>query len=193
MSEIRWENIATKFNYVLLGGKDIKPLMLRPERLMGNVYVTYINGETKNFTCDKWTLHERPVEETKPVYTQEMHNNDELPPVGCKFLVGNDCGNSRISDFNNKEVKVLALTCLDDDVLITFNHKRQGVGCGIFNTEWVKPIDNRTDEEKAIEDLEEYLLTYKDIDLQESYNVAMGIFDLISKGGVNEIKFTGNK
>lgn len=83
---------------------------------------------------------------TKPVFTQAMVDNDELPSVGSKFLVGCEMkSDSRIADFMGLEVDVIGV----NKRVITFKHCTMGFGCGVYYKRWVKPIDNRTDSEKA--------------------------------------------
>jgi len=85
--EIKWEEIELEINYVLTDGEERKYLLSKPDRLMGDIYVVDNNGEVNNFSCKKWTLHERPVvEETKPVYTQEDNKKrkSKLYGVGCR-------------------------------------------------------------------------------------------------------------
>ena len=94
-------------------------------------------------------------EAVKPVYTQEMAGNGELPPVGCECL-----HTGFINDFENKE------GFRDGDPLIIISHYDDGVifrrkehdshGLVVSHTcndKHFKPIGTRTDEEKLIDDV----------------------------------------
>lgn len=87
----------------------------------------------------------------KPVYTKEMHESGELPPVGSKFIVSGLEGDSRIIDFEDLEVDTIGVSETNHgNKVITFHHPLKGIGCGMFLTSgpWLKPPDTRTDKEK---------------------------------------------
>lgn len=97
---------------------------------------------------------ERIIERPKPIYTQAMCDAGECPCVGSQFTVINVELDSRVLDFKERNVTVLAVTVSpDDDRVITFSHPTMGLGCGAFHKHWVKAIDNRTNTEKAIDDI----------------------------------------
>ena len=78
---------------------------------------------------------------SKPIYTQAMLEAGECPKVGAKFIVIGSEGDSRIADFNNLEVEVIGLSITKiHNQVITFAHKSRGIGCGVFNGSWIKPL-----------------------------------------------------
>lgn len=85
------------------------------------------------------------TDKLKPVYTQEMYDNRELPPVGSKCT-------SRDSRFNDwRECKVLFINddvvfCCDLDNIAHYHFSRSNASVEF------KPIDQRTDKEKAIDE-----------------------------------------
>jgi hypothetical protein len=91
----------------------------------------------------------------KPIYTQEMADNGELPPVGCEFTCEFPTDN-RNFDFNSLNVEVIGISSYDDRHIITFKNNIMGIGCGVYpaSNDWVIPIDARTDEEKLIDEME---------------------------------------
>ena len=78
---------------------------------------------------------------SKPTYTQKMYDNNQLPAVGMTFQCWDRFGDDhRLFDFNGKEVKVIGITNLNDEKVITFSQEGMGIGCGVFVTTWVNPI-----------------------------------------------------
>tara|TARA_R110002033_G_scaffold42918_1_gene84209 strand:- start:9 stop:662 length:654 start_codon:yes stop_codon:yes gene_type:complete len=87
------------------------------------------------------------------VYTQEMADSGVLPSVGMRFLCGKEMeGDLRTKDFKDKEVEVIGVSKHKNRDIITFHHNTLGIGCGIFFSSWVKPIDQRTKKEKAVDE-----------------------------------------
>ena len=91
-------------------------------------------------------LEERPRPQPKPVYTQEMCDNGELPPIGSEFI---DVELNDIVD----NTTVLAIA--HDLKLKRVVYRR---GSNLDDSEYFgavahecKPIDTRTDKEKAID------------------------------------------
>lgn len=153
-------------------------------------YITYTveaegNGD---HTWDKSILDtfDLPTEETKPVYTAAMHNIPSVPPVGSDFLVSDTSVDSRIDDFNNQEVTVLATTIYQDGTLITFSHPTLGVGCGMFSPDWVKAIDVRTDKEKTIDDINKI-----DQNIHHVHNFAEIFLEAVKNAEIHDISFIG--
>lgn len=73
------------------------------------------------------------------VYTQEMADNGEFPSVGMEFM-------------HQGNVAVTLSTSKEHDGVITFTTDDGcSIGCCWFNDAWVKPIDQRTKKEKAID------------------------------------------
>ena len=112
----------------------------------GNAVIVCTVGQYKDYA--KMTeLNKLNKEAVKPVYTQEMADNEELPPVGTKCMALFD------SDLD-EWVKVEVLS-----------HRYNETGIGVascvlpeknFILGWFvdfKPIDTRTDEEKLIHNL----------------------------------------
>jgi len=96
---------------------------------------------------------ETKLEPVKPVYTQAMKDAGQAPSVGMSFVC-DDCSNdSRIKDFYKKEVVIIGTCHIEDKMVITFQHHNRGIGCGVFNKCWVKPIDTRTPEQKRVESI----------------------------------------
>ena len=92
----------------------------------------------------------KPVE--TPVFTQAMANDHIPPPIGSMFKVDKVEKDSRILDFLEVEVEVIGLCSYEDDLtIITFIHPTIGIGCGVYYSHWVKPI--QTDEDKLKEAL----------------------------------------
>ena len=108
-------------------------------------YIKELKGENMTGTTKK--------QSDKPVYTQEMADNGELPPVGisCMFkhqsednILFDDCfivGYSKCGKF-----------------IIFHNHQNQLMQHNIVNGSYrFKPIDTRTDEEKLIDQIAKQL------------------------------------
>ncbi len=93
------------------------------------------------------------VADDKPVFTQAMADNNELPPIGSYFIVTNLEGDSRLGDFFDLKVEVIGLCEFDkSETVVTFKHPVHGVGCGMYGKEyasWAKTI--QTDEDKLRE------------------------------------------
>jgi hypothetical protein len=105
---------------------------------------TISDGVQLDDILDGW-IHDVDIElaedTSKPVYTQEMYDNCELPTVGMYFNCSDEINyDSRIEDFKNTEVKVIAISDLDQKKVITFYHLTMGLGCGNFLKSWVHPI-----------------------------------------------------
>ena len=78
---------------------------------------------------------------TAPVFTQEMSDSGEIPSLGMMFKCGNEFENdSRLVDFNGRKVKVIGISDLSDEKVITFSNETWGIGCGIFSKKWVQPL-----------------------------------------------------
>tara|TARA_R110000824_G_scaffold156804_1_gene330010 strand:+ start:156 stop:749 length:594 start_codon:yes stop_codon:yes gene_type:complete len=97
-----------------------------------------IYGRLASVNEDDWELAE---DTSKPVYTQEMHDNNELPAVGMYFNCSDEVNyDTRIDDFKGKEVEVIAVSDFFGKKVITFYHSTKGLGCGNFLKSWVHPI-----------------------------------------------------
>lgn len=97
--------------------------------------------------------------ENKPVYTKEMHDRGELPPVGCRVELNrsiDDLGTHTIWE-SGHILECLAhkrcpLTSSPDDVLAVFWNETAEEASTV-NLMNVKPVDTRTDEEKLRDEL----------------------------------------
>ena len=175
MIEIRWQSIATKFNYVLADGRKIKLLTVKPEGLF-NDYIVYESENEGSYSLATWTLHKRPVEETKPVYTQSMADNGEQIKKGMQFAFGGEIQN------NGPYIAIgISKTSKGDDVL-TYEYGACDIETCWINDTWVKPIDNRTDTEKASDDLDSL-----------GYKCNISLINSIKAGKVRGMSFTGIK
>lgn len=127
------------------------------------------------------------------VYTQEMADNHLAPRVGCIFMVVDSIeDDSRLFDFKGEEVEVIGLsvTTLNRQV-ITFQHPLIGIGCGVYNASWVKPVDTRTKKEKAIDDIANLLIADKAIESKQAYDIAISILNVASDGDIYGVKWVG--
>jgi len=98
------------------------------------------NPSNHRYSSSNWDLIAKP---SQSVFTKEMQNAGKLPEVGMKFL------------HEGKVVETLSTTKAQGGV-VTFI--RDGsIACCWNNNSWVKAIDNRTDKEKAKEDMEYHL------------------------------------
>ncbi len=91
-----------------------------------------------------------PNFESKPAYTQEMHDRGELPPVGSECLCVFEA-----SEWRGKVVKVYShdVNSNDNVVLAGAQISSGGVTAVEFHQKFLKPIDTRTDEEKLRDEL----------------------------------------
>ena len=76
-----------------------------------------------------------------PIFTQAMADNGVSPSVGMEFICGDEMANDeRTVEFKGVKVKVIGVSAMGKDKVITFCHESLGVGCGIFFSSWVKPL-----------------------------------------------------
>ena len=101
-----------------------------------------------------------PNFKSKPVYTQEMADNGELPPVGSKCFC-----TFKSDDWEGKTVKVYShdVSSNDNAVLAGAEISSGGVIAVEFHTKYLKPIDTRTDEEKLRDALVDQLASKGDM------------------------------
>jgi hypothetical protein len=81
-------------------------------------------------------------QDTKSIYTKEMHEAGELPPVGSKFTVE---PNTHLAMKCLYSSKFCVIGLLDSGLECVFDLHRQDVKYGF------KPIDERTEEEKIVD------------------------------------------
>ena len=92
-------------------------------------------------------------------YTKEMHEAGELPKVGMKgrFFAG-----SKLSGADFVDGVCLSVAKRPNDSFAIMFEYENGydipIDCTLFDAAWVKPIDTRTDREKAIDDLNYVLM-----------------------------------
>ncbi|MGB0938904.1 MAG: hypothetical protein ACPGTQ_15725 [Colwellia sp.] len=120
------------------------------------------------------------IKEEKPVYTKEMYENGDLPSVGmeciaCYEINGKQEERVTIAHINEKG----HFACIDSygDYMIQYVKED--------SDEHFKPIDTRTDEEKAIDDLAKCVG-----DCMSDY----GIFQAIKEGKIHGVTWSkGNE
>ena len=107
------------------------------------------------------------------IYTKEMHEAGELPKVG--MMVSTEAGEYVVLLINDKEI------VFEDE---------QGFYISI-NKHKVKPIDTRTDTEKAVDDLADGIsASYSN---SKSFKEdARELLDLIKAGKIHGVTFTGD-
>jgi len=114
-------------------------------------------------------------------YTQEMYDNNIPPEIGMMVL-------SR-----EEKLEVISVCHIAEaKVLTLLNNKTSGVNALYFMTGQevnILPIDTRTAEEKAIDDLSEYAFSNPDSTRSLPHNV----FSAIKAGKILGISFTGDK
>ena len=88
---------------------------------------------------------------TSKIYTKEMADNGELPLIGSKVqFVGNDDYLVEFSIVDGDEIECICHTTdFEGESIGVYRHK-DGYSVSIL-TQLVKPIDTRTDKEKAID------------------------------------------
>lgn len=106
----------------------------------------------------------------KPVYTQEMHDNGEEVPKGAMVdLIFNGNG-------TDHHVEIVVIT--DQYIITKIGTLEQHYHKSSYS---IKPIDQRTDEEKAIDDLK--------VLLSDEHVSPSKIFNAIKSGKVHEVTF----
>lgn len=81
----------------------------------------------------------------KPVYTKEMHERGEWPPIGSYFVMNDIPDHVRYKIFEGLACEVLALTEYDDGVVVTFNCNKNGFGA-LWHNEFMEPLPTIEDE-----------------------------------------------
>ena len=136
------------------------------------------------FTEFKFHPKPQPKESNmKPVFTQEMSDNGELPPIGSKAqFVGNDDYLVEFSIVDGDEIECICHTKdFEGESIGVYRHK-DGYSVSIL-TQLIKPIDTRTEKEKAI-DYMKYAYA--------KGNSMEDVFTEITKGYVNGVTWSGN-
>ncbi len=190
------KKLLDKWAYAPEGAEYLHKYTYDFERVLENIAYRFHEGDwmASSFSPDElvssgYHLTRPTKEEEKPVYTQAMHNMPTAPATGADFFVGDTGGNgSRISDFENKVVTVLATTTYKGGTIITFYNSLVGIGCGMFSTKWVKPIYTRTDREKLKTDIMEFEQNYHDC--TDYYDQ---IVNAIISGDFHKTTYSGDK
>jgi len=118
----------------------------------------------------------------KPVFTQEAADAGELPPVGAKVLY-NVCNlgaatSSGNDKYHGEEAHVVAH--FRGLAVLVGDNTRFTTAC---NNMWVKPMDNRADEEKAIDDI---------LDLKMNGECpGISIVNAVKAGKIHGVKWVG--
>ena len=103
--------------------------------------------------CGHELLSELIPPKPSTVFTQEMSDNGDLPPIGSKAqFVGNDDYLVEFSITDGDEIECICHTTdFEGESIGVYRHK-DGYSVSIL-TQLIKPIDTRTDKEKAIDEL----------------------------------------
>jgi hypothetical protein len=166
-------------------------------------YPQFYEAGDYQYLKSNWTLHTNPdykesemnsnkladeimAKGKESVYTQEMKDRANLPELGMRFIVAEGEGDSRIVDFHGLEVLTIGISEFENNRVVTFQHPTQGIGCGVFyRGGFVRPIDQRTDIQKAIDDL--YNNEYFDKEQGPRF------LEDVKAGKFHGISFTGDK
>ena len=124
---------------------------------LDNHYVTFDNRyhqeDYYQYVCTVEEFNNYKGESIKPVFTQEMSDNRKLPPIGSDVEYNDDIDFDFKFDWDNGDI----ITC----VFHSTNDKGEPIGVYRHNdgvtvslvTNLIRPIDTRTDKEKAIDDI----------------------------------------
>ena len=170
-----------ELDYSVLEDKPkVKDLGDEFERLFWEYDSELSNASSKRMLFKKYLSKANLIKaegEDKPVYTQEMHEAGELPPVGCELMAYRDkewpeCQLLK-SRLNNAGITVHAVM---DKFFV------------LWWTADIKPIDTRTDQEKLIDELTERLvLIKKSGKVERLYAIDLiNDFNITRKGESNE-------
>ena len=123
-------------------------------------------------------LTERP--KPQPIYTKAMQEAGELPPVGAEVVYFVCCKSSvKEENFKHHE-EVMDVVAINGGLVVLLSKSKSfATAC---NDQWIKPIDTRSDKEKAIDDIKRIL----DCD----NHMAEGLF--YSLGDIHGVTWSGN-
>jgi len=113
----------------------------------------------------------------KDVYTQEMKDKGELPSVGMECLILNKC--SAVPNYNKAVIKYIG-------DLVIYAYVEDGERCDSMINLTFKPIDTRTDTEKAIKDIHRV-----DQTVHESIRFEYYFLEAIKAGDIHGVKWVG--
>jgi len=108
------------------------------------------------------------IDKSNKVYTQAMEDNGELLTVGMMF------------NHKGKEVKALAIS-KEDGGSVLFQTDGNNIDCCWNNDAWVKPIDTRTDEQKAQEQI---------LYAWNNRNGSFSVLDAIKAGKIHNVTWS---
>ncbi len=114
------------------------------------------HSELYNYVnADKTPLEKESIVNKPLVYTQEMADNGILPSVGSEVLYYVSY-KPAVSDDNHKHHgEIMDVVCHNDGLVVLLSkNKLFATAC---NDEWIRPIDQRTKKEKAIDEIESEL------------------------------------
>ena len=179
--EIKWKGVLNRYAVSNINGGVI---FLRGKHEIIDGYYRCVSGKGIGYSVDSWSYHERPLKETKPVYTQSMYDSGEKIEVGMEFSFGGKIQN------NGPYIAIgISKTSKGDDVL-TYEYGACSIDtCWINGTwvkPWVKPIDTRTDKEKTNDALDEFYQK------KETWT-HMNLLEAVILGHIPDLKYTGNK
>ena len=145
-------------------------------------YVCHVGAYPMQQYCGScgYELLSELIPETKPVYTQAMKDNGVMPLAGMECMVLND-------DLVNYEYEKCTVDFIGCHIAVYSSESCTERTC---NLEFIKfkPIDTRTDTEKAIDDLNCHSngdgLTRK---------ASVIAFELIKAGKIHGVTFTGEE
>ena len=162
------------------------------------------HGHYLNYVyADKSPLEKDSIVNKPLVYTQEMADNGVMPSVGMEVLLEEDteffsCASGEISTLKaNDIVYVVAIGNRSDNNATVITLMKQGAGFCTINPDYIKPIDQRTKKEKAIDAIDK-IITDAYQDLTDDYksnsrfkHEAINLLDEIIDGTVDGVKWVG--
>ena len=114
----------------------------------------------------------------KPVYTKEMHERGELPPVGSCFVMVGISINSSWKRFEGLPCEVLSLTEYKGRAVVTFYNVKEGFGA-LWHIESMKPIP--TIEDELSNEIANYTTQPKAIDCSELADLLLTKYNITPK------------
>ena len=164
-------------------------------KYINNVLHGWFNGWVIDESSEEWLeLNLTPIKQDKEmIYTKEMHEADINPAIGSKVIYNLSksamCENKeyRLTKVG-QEMTVVAIVNNSLVCLISDDYEF----CDTVNNGHFKPIDTRTDTEKAIDDLADGIsASYSDD--QSFKEDAINMLNFIKAGKIHGITFTGDK
>lgn len=129
-----------------------------------------------------------PKEETKPVYTQSMHSNGELPSIGCEVKLSVSEFAVTTEDVKSSNNNILLVVAHHGGLAVAVDENSE-LGFSIMaNYGWFKPLDTRSPEQKTIDDINKV-----DQDIHGVHNFAKNFIQAVKNNEIHDISFTGSK